>query len=301
VSNAPKRPLANSIAARLRAVVLAATPAGHNISQLVSAESSPSGKLSRRAPSQWPVIAALFLAALTSNASMATSSYVLQALADPHRSADVAIDGWRHPIELAEFAQVKPGDTVVDLVPGSGYFTRIFSQIVGPKGHVYAVWPAEYARIDRDEVNAIRALVRDPHYANVTMLVQPAAKFEIPTQANVVWTSQNFHDYLCKFMGPVDMQRLSSMILRSLQPGGVFVVIDHAAQEGSGLRFTEATHRADPQLVTSLVTSGGFKFDGESNVLRNPLDSHTLLVFNPLIRGRTDQFAFRFRSAQQRP
>jgi len=257
-----------------------------------------SGKPSASAGSRWLVVAALFLAAFTSRASMATSGYVLQAVADPHRSADVAIDAWRHPIELVEFAQVKPGDTVVDLVPGSGYFTRLFSQIVGPTGHVYAVWPAEYARIDGNEVNAIRALVRDPHYANVTMLLQPAARFEIPTRANVVWTSQNFHDYLCKFMGPVDMRRLSGMILKSLRPDGVFVVIDHAAPEGSGMRFTESTHRVDPQLVTSLVTSGGFKLDGESTVLRNPRDNHTLLVFNPLIRGSTDQFAFRFRAPQ---
>lgn len=242
--------------------------------------------------------AVLYLAAGPSHASAATPVYVMHAVADPYRSADAAIDSWRHPIELAEFAQAKPGDTVVDLVPGSGYFTRIFSRIVGPEGHVYAVWPAEYARIDSDEVRAIRELARDPHYRNVTVFFQPAAMFEIPTRADVVWTSQNFHDYLCKFMGPVDMRQLSSVILHSLRPGGVFVVIDHAAPEGSGIRFTESTHRVDPRLVTSLVLGGGFKFDGESNVLRNPADSHTLLVFNPLIRGRTDQFAFRFRAPQ---
>jgi predicted methyltransferase len=244
------------------------------------------------------VAAALYLAAGSSHASTATAAYIVRAVADPHRSADAAIDSWRHPVELAEFAQAKPGDTVVDLVPGSGYFTRIFSQIVGPEGHVYAIWPAEYARIDGDEVRATRELARDPHYSNVTVLVQPAATFAIPTRANVVWTSQNFHDYLCRFMGPVDMRRLSRVILNSMRPGGVFVVIDHAAQEGSGIRFTESTHRVDPQLVTSLVLDGGFKFDGESSVLRNPADTHTLLVFNPLIRGQTDQFALRFRAPQ---
>ena len=127
------------------------------------------------------------LGAGPSHASAATPVYVIHAVADPYRSADAAIDSWRHPIELAEFAQAKPGDTVVDLVPGSGYFTRIFSRIVGPEGHVYAVWPAEYARIDSDEVRAIRELARDPHYRNVTVFFQPAAMFEIPTRADVVW------------------------------------------------------------------------------------------------------------------
>ena len=78
-----------------------------------------------------------------------------------------------------EFASVKPGDIVVDLVPGSGYFTRIFSRIVGPKGHVYAVWPIEYARIDGDEVEVVKEMADDPAYSNVTVLVEPAASFSI--------------------------------------------------------------------------------------------------------------------------
>ena len=92
-------------------------------------------------------------------------------------------------------------------------------------------------------------LAADPAYSNVTVLVEPAAIFSIPVKADVVWTSQNYHDYLCKFMGPVDTKLLARSILQSLKPGGVFVVVDHAAEEGSGSRDTEATHRVDPQLV----------------------------------------------------
>lgn len=242
------------------------------------------------------ILASALALPVTIAPSFGAQGFVAEAVADPYRSEDAAVDERRHPIDLMEFAQVKPGDTVVDLVPGAGYFTRIFSRIVGPKGKVYAVWPAEYARIDGDEVEALRELAKDPHYSNVTMIVQPAAKFEIPAKADVVWTSQNFHDYLCKFMGPVDPRRLSDAVLRSLKPGGVFVVVDHAADDGSGTRDTESMHRVDPQLVKSRALEVGFKFDGESNVLRNPSDHHFFLVFNPLIRGRTDQFAFRFRA-----
>ena len=128
------------------------------------------------------------------------------------------------------------------------------------------------------------------------MLVEPAAIFSIPVKADVVWTSQNYHDYLCKFMGPVDTVLLARSILRSLKPGGLFIVVDHAAEEGSGLRDTEATHRVDPQLVKTRTIEAGFKFEAESTVLRNPDDSHQDLVFNPLIRGHTDQFAYRFRA-----
>jgi predicted methyltransferase len=242
-----------------------------------------------------PIVGLLSCAVSLPASSAEPAKYLVEAVADSYRGQDAAADERRHPIELAEFALVKPGDTVADIVPGAGYFTRIFSRIVGPKGHVYAVWPIEYARIDGDEVEAVRELAKDPHYSNVTVLIEPAAEFHVPVKADVVWTSQNYHDYLCRFMGPVDPKLLARSVLQALKPRGVFVIIDHAAQEGSGMRDTEAMHRVDPQFVRTNTIAAGFKLDGESNILRNSTDPHDVLVFNPAIRGHTDQFAFRFR------
>jgi len=97
-------------------------------------------------------VAALLAAAACSSAP--TAPTVASAIADPIRQRDASSDARRHPSELVAFAGVKPGDTVVDLIPGAGYFTRVFSLIVGPKGHVYAVWPTEYAKEDSDEVQS---------------------------------------------------------------------------------------------------------------------------------------------------
>jgi predicted methyltransferase len=239
----------------------------------------------------------LVLAGLLSAAPAyaAAPAYVTGAIADPARVKDAEADARRHPAELAVFAGIKPGDTVVDLIPGGGYFTRIFSQIVGPKGHVYAIWPTEYAKVDSDETPLIQALVKDPHYSNVTMLTQPAAAFAIPGKADVVWTSQNYHDYPDKFMGPTDPALLNKAVFAALKPGGVFVVIDHVAEAGSGLRDVDTLHRIDPAIVKAQVIAAGFKFDGESDVLRNPADNHKVKVFDTTIRGHTDQFAYRFR------
>ena len=229
-------------------------------------------------------------------AAAAPPSFVVEAIDAPARRPDAESDGRRHPAELLEFAQVKPGDTVVDLVPGSGYFTRLFSRVVGPAGHVYAIWPDEYARIDSGEVMLVDDLRHDPHYANVTVLHQPAGQFALPVKADLVWTSQNIHDYPDKFMGRVDLEQLDRAILQSLKPGGLFVVIDHVAEPGSGLRDTERTHRIDPDFVKARAIAAGFRLDGESNVLRNPADTHDSVVFDPAIRGHTDQFAFRFKA-----
>jgi predicted methyltransferase len=229
------------------------------------------------------------------SAQPAAPPYVAAAIADPARGGDAKADARRHAAELAVVAHVKPGDTVVDLVPGGGYFTRIFSQIVGPTGHVYMVWPEEYARIDGDEVLRTKAMVNDRHYANVTLLVQPAARFDLPVKADIVWTSENYHDYPDAFMGSVDLQSLDGQVWKALKPGGVLVVIDHVARPGSGLHDTEKLHRIDPDLVKAQAIAAGFKLDDESKVLRNPADPHDVIVFAPSIRGRTDQFVFRFR------
>jgi predicted methyltransferase len=232
---------------------------------------------------------------LCTAALSAAPPYVTAALSDPARAKDAEADARRHAGELVTFAQVKPGDTVVDLIPGAGYWTRIFSQVVGPQGHVYIIWPSEYTKEDADELAQTQALVKDPHYANVTLLIQPAARFSVPAAADVVWTSQNYHDYPDKFMGPTDPKLLNDAVFKSLKPGGVFVVVDHVAEAASGMRDTDTLHRIDPQVVKAQVLASGFKFDGESKALRNSSDNHKLKVFDAAIRGHTDQFSLRFR------
>ena len=74
----------------------------------------------------------------------------------------------------AEIRQVKPGQSVLELVPGSGYWTRVFSAIVGSKGHVYTVWPNEMGKFDTESLANWQKLVATPHYANVGILQQQA-------------------------------------------------------------------------------------------------------------------------------
>jgi predicted methyltransferase len=220
---------------------------------------------------------------------------VAKAVGDPAREADKVNDDRRKISSIMEFAHVQPGQSVLELIPGGGYFTRVFSAIVGPKGHVYTIWPNEYVKEDGEALAAVKKFAAEPHYANVSVLEQPANQLSSPAPVDLVFTSQNYHDYPDNFMGSVDPAVLNKQVFDALKPGGVFVIIDHAAPAGSGMQDTDTLHRIDPAIVKKQVEAAGFVFDGESDVLRNPADPHSANVFDPSIRGKTDQFVLKFR------
>jgi predicted methyltransferase len=248
------------------------------------------------------LLAAAVAAALSSPALAAAPKippYVAAAAADPGRAADRETDARRHPAEVIAFSGVKPGDKVVDLIPGSGYFTKIFSKIVGPKGRVYMIWPDEYAKEAQPDPQKNRELARRPGYGNITVIEQPGAAFATPEPVDLVFTVQNYHDYPDKFMGRIDPMVFNRAVYKALKPGGVFLVVDHVAEAGSGMRDTDTLHRIDPAIVKKQVTAAGFVFEGESDVLRNPADDHKKVVFDKAIRGHTDQFVYRFRKPRK--
>lgn len=224
-------------------------------------------------------------------------NYIARAQLDKARLAeDVARDVDRKPAEMVRFAGIWPGGVVVDLVPGKGYFTRIFAKVVGPNGHVYAYYPTEIDSMLKEREPSVTAVTNDTtNYPAASLIHAPLAKFTVPKAPDVVWTAQNYHDFHDKLFGPVDVAAVNKAIYDALKPGGIYVVVDHAAAAGSGLRDTETLHRIDPETVKKEVTAVGFEFVAEYDRMRNPADPHTKNVFDPSIRGKTDQFAFKFR------
>jgi predicted methyltransferase len=241
---------------------------------------------------------AVCLSAAAAFAAPAVPGYVTAAVADKGRDADRDADARRHVAEVIAFSRVKPGDKVVDLIPGSGYFTKVFSKIVGPKGHVYMVWPNEYAKEAQPDPVKNEELAKTG-YPNTSVILQPGAAFATPEPVDLVFTVQNYHDYPDKFMGRIDPMVFNRAVYKALKPGGIFLVVDHTAEAGSGMRDTDTLHRIDPAIVKKQVTDAGFVFDGESQALRNPGDDLRKLVFDKSIRGHTDQFIYRFRKARK--
>lgn len=225
--------------------------------------------------------AALLLSVPAAHA--APPANVAAALAAPDRSdADKARDTARKPSEMLEFSGVKTGDKVGELLPGGGYFTRLLSAAVGPGGKVYAAVPA--ADLDKAQAAA---------KGNVAVVGMTPTSLGFPEPVDLIFTAQNYHDLHLKRLN-IDVAAANKRFYDALKPGGTLLIIDHAAVPGAPIDVADSLHRIDPAVVRREVEAAGFKFVSENNAIRNPADPKTGNVFDPAIRGKTDQFVYKF-------
>lgn len=215
------------------------------------------------------------------------TSIVSQAVANPSRpKADRDADAIRKPAETLAFAGVKPGMTVGEFYPGSGYFTRMISTVVGPEGHVYAMENIKWKGAEIDKLPA--------ELGNVSIDAQPFGTVSFPVPIDVAWITQNYHDLKIAKYGPVDTAVFNRAVYAALKPGGTFFVLDHEAPAGTDDTGIAKLHRIERAQVIREVTAAGFKLAGEGNFLRRPGDDHTLSIFDKKVQGHTDQYALRF-------
>jgi predicted methyltransferase len=228
-----------------------------------------------------------------SPAITANAPHIVAALASAKRpAADRARDVDRKPAEMLALAGISPGQRVADFIPGGGYFTRIFAEAVGARGRVYALIPPPNPQRPDDAFRAAAA-----QYANVEIVQQPFTALTLPEPCDVIFTAQNYHDlHLAQLK--LDVAAVNARILAALKPGGVYLVVDHSARAGAEIGVADTLHRIDQAIVRRELEAAGFVYDGESDVLHNPADTRELAVFDPAIRGHTDQFAMRFRKPQ---
>ncbi len=238
--------------------------------------------------------ALLALAAPLAASAQAVSPAIAVALADPSRPADqTARDAARKPGELLAFAAIEPGDKVADFIMGGGYWTRILSPLVGPSGHVYAYQPTEFIAFRPAYGDEQKAGVTG--LANATPVTLPVGQVAFPEPLDAIVTVNNYHDLHLKMAPPGAAAYIAGRLFAALKPGGVLLLVDHVADADPDFAVPEKLHRIDPAAARKEIESVGFKFEAESQLLRNPADPHTANVFDPAIRGKTDQFTLRLR------
>ena len=217
--------------------------------------------------------------------------YVADAVNDPNRPAEQReLDGVRMPAETIAFAGLEPGNIIVDYRPGGGYFTRIFSKVVGPNGKVYVSDSAERIAENGERDDAVEALAADPNYSNVVVSHPPfAAMDQIGEPVDVVWTSANYHD-MVNAVTPEGMRPFHEGVFRALKPGGLYFILDHAGAAGTGYTETNTLHRIDIEAIKTEMAAVGFILEAEGDILMHPADDRTTHS-----SFETSQFMLKFR------
>ncbi|MDC1287580.1 SAM-dependent methyltransferase [Gammaproteobacteria bacterium] len=225
--------------------------------------------------------------------AQATKALIAAAVADTARpQEDLARDTDRKPSDIMAFAGFKPGDVVADIGASGGYYTRILSTIVGGEGHVYAFNSKEVADMFYADANPSDVVAME--YENVTSVVGPLStpRFDKPLDGALI--VKFYHDSHWENLA-TNTATMNETIFDQLKPGGTYLIIDHAAQDGSGLRDVGTMHRIDGALVKQEAIAAGFELLAESDLLANPQDDRTKAVFDPSVRGKTDRFVYIFR------
>ena len=199
--------------------------------------------------------------------------------------------------ELIRFARVDVSSIVIDVYPGNGDWTRLFSDIVGPEGRVYSFVPAEVAHFKNDPVGLMRTLAKEPGRENVEAVSADLVAMPQATRpADVLWLHLFYHDLHTALMQAkgATAAEFNRAVYERLKSGGYYVIVDHTTATGVGMSNAQSLHRIDPASVREEVEAAGFVLDAESTVLANKDDVHSIKVFDPSIKGETDRFAYRF-------
>jgi predicted methyltransferase len=214
-----------------------------------------------------------------------------------HRTPDnVKLDASRKPVELLQFLGLRPGMRVADMFGGNNYWGEILAPAVGPKGRVTIWLPTQfYSQKAYDKLNGLAS-------ANPNVRWQASAFAEpnlLANQFDLMLINLDYHDVYWvsekRAITRMEPDQWLKIIYAAMKPGGVVGVVDHVGPAGDTREIVNKLHRIDPAVVKADFQRAGFKLEAESKLLRNPADDHSLLVFDPAIRGKTDRFVMKFR------
>ena len=243
-----------------------------------------------------PLALALASCMTTSEPMMDSSAYSAAVAAADRPAEARALDDSRKPAEVLQWLGVTKGMDVADLMSGTGYWAEIMAHIVGPTGSVTAFEPNQFYDDAKGSVMWASLKARAP---GVTLMRYPFEAFAPSAKSfDAAIINLSYHDIYWvseKYKLPLtDPNAYVRALYSAMRPGGVVGVIDHVGPAGDTRAIVDKLHRIDPAVVRVDFERAGFRLAGTSDLLANPLDDHTKLVFDPAIRGKTDRLMMKF-------
>lgn len=234
-------------------------------------------------------------------AALPTVSIYEAAVANEARpESDRARDAGRKPALVLEFLGITKDMTVLDMYSGGGYYTELLAAVVGANGKVIAQSNEAYLQFVGDEFNA---RYENDRLANVDVLMAENNELSLETGSlDAIMLVLTYHDFVIddaeNGWPKIDVPALLAEFHNGLKPGGIVGIIDHHAEAGAPPETGDTLHRIDSAIVVAGMEAAGFVLEEQSDLLRNPDDDLSMIVFNPELRGKTDRFVMRFRKTE---
>lgn len=210
---------------------------------------------------------------------------------------DDARDKARKPLDVLRFAGVKQGQVVIDLLGGGGYYSELFNYIVGEQGKVYLQNNSLFLRFSQEE---LETRLDEGRLKNVVRLDSEFADMQLPGNVDLIFIGLSYHDIYVPREDPVmtaNREAFFAQVVAALKPGGALLIIDHAAEPGTGIDTTAKLHRIDEDWARQDIESAGFKFEAALDVLRNPDDNYQLDIWKKGVMRKTDRFIHLYRKS----
>jgi predicted methyltransferase len=247
-----------------------------------------------------PILLSSLLLTLAGCASTGKASHnaIADAIDNPARSdADRERDARDKPQVVLKLVGFKRGMVIADIFGGGGYYSEILSGLVGPKGKVRLINNAAY---DGYAKKGLTARLTGNRLPNVRYEVSSPDAMQLGNETlDGALIVMSYHDlYVAdpKDGWPaIDASQFIDQIVTALKPGGKLLIVDHAANEGTGKTDAQLLHRIEEKFAIQDFKSHGLEFVGSITDLKNSTDDHSLNVFNAAIKGKTDRFVHVYR------
>lgn len=227
------------------------------------------------------------------SSGVAINNNVADALANSARSdADRERDNHDRPQETLSLAGFKRGMVIADIFGGSGYYSEILSQVVGPEGQIRLINNQPY---DVYAKKGLTARLSDNRLPNVRYEVSSPADMKLGNQTlDGALIVMSYHDLYVVNVADgwlaIDASQFIDQIVTALKPGGKLLIVDHAARKGTGKTDAQTLHRIEESFAIKDLKSHGLQFVASIPDLKSSEDDHSLNVFNVAIKGKTDRF-----------